>query len=112
MKPPPLDIVVSKKINKKEIEQLKTLLSGEQIIPNVIRCNVNENIEKLPRFSDGIWWIQDVASQVPCNLLLSKMKTHFSKPINSVKILDMCCAQGGKTSQLLDNKLGYGTLKN
>ena len=33
------------------------------------------------------------------------MKTHFSKPINSVKILDMCCAPGGKTSQLLDNKL-------
>ena len=105
MKPPPLDIVVSKKINKKEIEQLKTLLSGEQIIPNVIRCNVNETIENLPRFSDGIWWIQDVASQVPCNLLLSKIKTHFSKPINSVKILDMCCAPGGKTSQLLDNKL-------
>ena len=105
MEPPPLDIVVSNKMKKSELEQFKLNLSGEQILPNVIRCNLNEPVESLPRFSDGIWWIQDVASQIPCNLLLSKIKQHFTKSINSIKIIDMCCAPGGKTAQLLNNEL-------
>ena len=105
MEPPPLDIVVSKKVKKSDLEKFKHNLSGEQILPNVIRCNLNEPIENLPRFLDGIWWIQDVASQIPCNLLLSKIKQHFNTSINSIKVLEMCCAPGGKTAQLLDNKL-------
>ena len=105
MEPPPLDIVVSKKVKKSDLEKFKHNLSGEQILPNVIRCNLNEPIENLPKFFDGIWWIQDVASQIPCNLLLSKIKEHFNTSVNPIKVLDMCCAPGGKTAQLLDNKL-------
>ena len=105
MDPPPLDIVISSKINKKEKEKIKSDLCGEEIFPNVLRCSFNGNIEDLPRFKDGIWWIQDAASQIPCSILLSKIKKNFIKPIQSLKVIDMCCAPGGKTAQLLDNDL-------
>ena len=105
MDPPPIDIVISTKINKKEKEKIKSDLCGEEIFPNVLRCSFNGNIEDLPRFKDGIWWIQDAASQIPCNILLSKIKKNFCKPIQSLKVIDMCCAPGGKTAQLLDNDL-------
>ena len=64
-------------------------------------------LEDLPRFKDCIWWIQDAASQIPCTILLSKIKKNFLKPIQSLKIIDMCCAPGGKTAQLLDNNLDH-----
>ena len=105
MEPPPLDIVVSNKMKESELNQFKLNLSGKKILPNVIRCNLKESVESLPGFSDGLWWIQDAASQIPCNLLLSKIKQHFSQSIDSIKVVDMCCAPGGKTAQLLDNKL-------
>ena len=105
MDPPTLDIVLSKKINKKEKEIIKLDLNGVEIFPNVLRCPFNGNVEDLPRFKDGIWWIQDAASQIPCTILLTKIKKNFLKSIQSLKIIDMCCAPGGKTAQLLDNDL-------
>ena len=105
MDPPPLDIVISKKVTKKEKEKIKSDLNGEEIFPNVLRCSFNGNVEDLPRFRDGIWWLQDAAPQIPCNILLSKIKKNFFKPLRSLKIIDMCCAPGGKTAQLFDNDL-------
>jgi len=105
MDPPPLDIVMSTKITKKEKEIIKSDLNGVEIFPNVLRCPFNGNVEDLPRFKDGIWWIQDAASQIPCTILLTKIKKNFLKSIQSLKIIDMCCAPGGKTAQLLDNDL-------
>ena len=105
MDPPPLDIVISTKITKKEKEIIKSELNGVEIFPNVLRCPFNGNVEDLPRFKDGIWWIQDAASQIPCTILLTKIKKNFLKSIQSLKIIDMCCAPGGKTAQLLDNDL-------
>ena len=79
MEPPPLDIVVSNKMKESELNQFKINLSGKKILPNVIRCNLKESVESLPGFSDGLWWIQDAASQIPCNLLLSKI-SNYRKP--------------------------------
>lgn len=103
MNPPPLDIMVSNKISKSQIEKLKSEVQGIEIFPNLIRCNYKKPVETIPYYSEGVWWIQDAASQVACNLLISKLKIHFSKEINKIKILDMCSAPGGKTAQLLDN---------
>ena len=106
MEPPPLDIIVSKKINEQEKQKLKSELNGEEILPNVFRCKFNGPIESLPRYYDGIWWIQDAASQIPCNLLLTKIPKHFiNTKTTSLKFLDLCSAPGGKASQLLDNDL-------
>jgi len=106
MEPPPLDIIVSKKISEQEKQKLKSELNGEEILPNVFRCKFNGPIESLPRYYDGIWWIQDAASQIPCNLLLTKIHKHFINiKTTSLKFLDLCSAPGGKASQLLDNDL-------
>ena len=106
MEPPPLDIIVSKKISEQEKQKLKSELHGEEILPNVFRCKFNGPIETLPRYYDGIWWIQDAASQIPCNLLLTKIPKHFiNTKTTSLKFLDLCSAPGGKASQLLDNDL-------
>ncbi len=105
MDPPPLDIVISKKLTKKEKEKIKIEICGEEILPNVIRCSYKGNIESLPRFNDGVWWVQDAASQIACNILISKIKKSFSKSIHELIAFDLCCAPGGKTAQLLDNNL-------
>ena len=103
MSRPPLDIVVSNRITKTQFEELKSEVQGTEIFPNVIRCMFKNPVETIPYYSDGVWWIQDAASQIACNLLLSKLKIHFSCENNLLKVLDMCSAPGGKTAQLLDN---------
>jgi 16S rRNA (cytosine967-C5)-methyltransferase len=44
-----------------------------------------------PGFADGDWWVQDAAAAVPARLV-------GAAP--GVKVLDLCAAPGGKTSQL------------
>ena len=105
MDPPPIDIILSKKMIQKDKQDLKLKLLGEEIFPNVIRCKHNGPVENIPGYLDGTWWIQDAASQIPCNLLLSKLTKFGTKNLNTLKILDLCCAPGGKTAQLLDVNL-------
>ena len=52
----------------------------------------NTQIDKLPRFEKGEWWIQDYSSMLPILL---------TPNINNKQIIDMCAAPGGKTFQLL-----------
>ena len=111
MSRPPLDIVVSNRISKTQFEELKSLVKGTEIFPNVIRCMFKNPVETIPFYSDGVWWIQDAASQIPCNLLLSKLKIYFSGKNNSIKVLDMCSAPGGKTAQLLDNGIDVTSIE-
>lgn len=48
-------------------------------------------IESLPGFDAGDWWVQDVAATLPARLL---------NPAPGETILDICAAPGGKTLQL------------
>jgi 16S rRNA (cytosine967-C5)-methyltransferase len=48
-------------------------------------------IEKLPGFSDGVWWVQDAAAALPAKLL---------GDVRGKRVLDLCAAPGGKTLQL------------
>ena len=50
MAPPPIDIIISKRITQKDKQELKSNLLGEEIFPNVIRCNLNGSIDNLPRY--------------------------------------------------------------
>ena len=111
MTPPPIDIIISKRMSEKNKQELKLNLQGEEIFPNVIRCNLNGPVENLPGYLDGTWWIQDAASQIPCNLLLSKLTNYFKQDLKSLRILDLCCSPGGKTAQLLDNDLNVTSIE-
>ena len=84
---PPLDITV-----KKDPGDWATQLSGVNIFGNTVRLNQNQPIEGLPGYSEGDWWVQDLAATIPV-MLLGK--------VENACVGDICAAPGGKTAQLL-----------
>ena len=53
----------------------------------------DSNISKINGYKEGYWWIQDIASAGPIKLL---------GDIKEKKVIDLCCAPGSKTFQLLN----------
>ena len=78
----------SEDLNKFKFPSIKTT-------KNSLAIKNFSKIENLPKYKEGIWWVQDYSSMMPLFL--------FDK-IYSKKILDMCAAPGGKTFQLICNK--------
>ena len=78
----------SKDLNEFELPSIKTT-------KNSLVIKKTTKIENLPKYKEGVWWIQDFSSMMPLFLLDNK---------NSKKVLDMCAAPGGKTIQLICNK--------
>lgn len=58
---------------------------------DTIRLAKSANVENLPGFSDGDFWVQDFAATLPARL--------FGQ-IRGLQVLDLCAAPGGKTAQL------------
>ena len=78
---------------------LKTFLkerNNEDIETSEISLKItyHSNIEKLPRYHKGEWWVQDFSSMLPIFL---------SKELRNKTIIDLCAAPGGKTFQSLAN---------
>ena len=78
---------------------LKTFLkerNNEDIKTSEISLKItnHSNIEKLPRYHKGEWWVQDFSSMLPI---------YLSKELKNKKIIDLCAAPGGKTFQSLAN---------
>lgn len=48
-------------------------------------------VESLPGFDDGAWWVQDAAAALPARVL---------GDVAGKRVLDLCAAPGGKTLQL------------
>jgi 16S rRNA (cytosine967-C5)-methyltransferase len=83
----PLDISV-----KANTEHWATQLEGELLPTGTIRLrSADKNLQDLPGFSTGEWWVQDAASALPAKLL---------SEIKGQSVLDLCAAPGGKTAQL------------
>ena len=87
LKEAPLDISV-----KDRPEHWARQLKGELLPTGTIRLGLGEsNLQELPGFSEGEWWVQDAASALPAKLLGG---------IAGKYVLDLCAAPGGKTAQL------------
>jgi 16S rRNA (cytosine967-C5)-methyltransferase len=85
---PPLDISVSK-----DAPKWAEKLGGILFENGTIRLTEpNLKITELAGFSEGAWWVQDLAASLPVALL---------GDVSGQKILDLCAAPGGKTAQLL-----------
>jgi 16S rRNA (cytosine967-C5)-methyltransferase len=83
----PLDISV-----KDRPEYWAEQLQGELLPTGTIRLGSGDsNLQELPGFSEGEWWVQDAASALPAKLL---------GDIAGKSVLDLCAAPGGKTAQL------------
>jgi 16S rRNA (cytosine967-C5)-methyltransferase len=83
---PPLDLTV-----KSDPEVWKERMSG-RVLPNgSVRLLPKGRIEALPGYSQGEWWVQDVAASLPA---------HLMGRVAGERVLDLCAAPGGKTAQL------------
>ena len=86
--PPPLDLTLR---DPAETEHWKVQLSADSLMPGHLRLPRGENVEKLPGFKEGAWWVQDLAASLPARLLGQGEGRH---------VLDLCAAPGGKSLQL------------
>ncbi len=69
---------------------LATRLGGTVVAGHSVQIDAGQ-VEDLPGYEAGDWWVQDVAAALPARLL-------GAKPGESV--IDLCAAPGGKTMQL------------
>ena len=74
-----------------ETDHWKVQLSADSLMPGHLRLPRGANVEKLPGFAEGAWWVQDLAASLPARLL---------GPGEGRHVLDLCAAPGGKTLQL------------
>ena len=86
--PPPLDLTLK---DASQTEVWKSRLAADSMMAGHLRLPRGENVEKLPGFAQGDWWVQDLAASLPARLLGNG---------EGRNVLDLCAAPGGKTLQL------------
>ncbi|MGE8135592.1 RsmB/NOP family class I SAM-dependent RNA methyltransferase [Novosphingobium subterraneum] len=86
--PPPLDLTLR---DPAQTAHWVERLGGQSLAPGHIRLARAGAIEALDGFSEGAWWVQDLAASVPARLLGEG---------KGRRALDLCAAPGGKTLQL------------
>ena len=86
---PNLHIVFKKNIPS-SFQKLNIIKTSE----NSLVCQENLEINKLPEYAEGGWWVQDYSAMLPLHLI---------KNLKDKSILDMCAAPGGKSFQALSN---------
>lgn len=83
---PPLDITV-----KNDPAGWAEKLGGVVLPMGSVRLRETRNITQLQGFSEGDWWVQDMAATIPVQLLGN---------VHDKRVIDLCAAPGGKTAQL------------
>lgn len=86
--PPPLDLTLR---DSTETQHWANQLAADSFLPGHLRLPRGSAVEKLAGFSEGAWWVQDLAASLPARLLGAGEGRH---------VLDLCAAPGGKTLQL------------
>lgn len=86
--PPLLDLALR---DPASTEEWAGRLEGVSLMPGHLRLPRGTAVEHLQGFSDGAWWVQDLAASLPARLLGAG---------EGRRVLDLCAAPGGKTLQL------------
>ncbi len=85
---PPIDLTLK---HADATQEWTERLGGESLAPGHIRLGRDVAVPDLAGFSEGEWWVQNLAASIPVRLLGSgEGKT----------ALDLCTAPGGKAMQL------------
>lgn len=66
-------------------------LDGELLPNGSVRLHAGTGLMELPGYSDGAWWVQDVAASLP---------VAFLGDVRDRAVADLCAAPGGKAMQL------------
>lgn len=70
---------------------------GAALLPTgALRLPTAGFVPGLAGFDDGAWWVQNAAAALPVQFLAA----YFGGDLRGKKIVDLCAAPGGKTSQL------------
>ncbi len=85
---PPLDLTLK---NARDTALWAERLGGISLMPGHVRLPRTGDVTALPGFTEGAWWVQDLAASLPARLL----SAHAGEAV-----LDLCAAPGGKTLQL------------
>ena len=83
---------------RQSLEQHGITVKNSEILENTLLLENTGAVEKLQEYTDGLFHIQDTASQICCELL---------NPSENQTVLDVCSAPGGKTftmAELMNNK--------
>jgi 16S rRNA (cytosine967-C5)-methyltransferase len=85
---PPLDITVK---NAAEMPVWAERLGAELLPTGSLRLRNAGEIQKLPGYAEGAWWVQDAAAALPVRLL---------GDVAGRRVIELCAAPGGKTAAL------------
>ena len=69
-------------------------LTGSSVNPSHFRLSKNISLAKTEGYCSGDWWVQSLASSIPVKIAPMEFKGRT--------VLDVCCAPGGKSFQLVD----------
>ena len=83
--PPPLDLTL------RDPAAIPDGLGGLSLAVGHVRLPRGTAVAELPGFTQGAWWVQDLAASLPARLLGTG---------EGRRALDLCAAPGGKTLQL------------
>ncbi|HQA17517.1 MAG TPA: transcription antitermination factor NusB, partial [Novosphingobium sp.] len=80
--PPPLDLTLRDPATTADWAER---LGGASLMPGHVRLARGTAIENLEGYTDGAWWVQDLAASLPARLL---------GPGEGRRVLDLCAAPG------------------
>lgn len=83
---PPLDITP-----KSDPAHWAEALEGQMMPTGTVRLFHKASVTTLEGFSEGAWWVQDLAASLPARLLGN---------VEGIDVIDLCAAPGGKTMEL------------
>jgi 16S rRNA (cytosine967-C5)-methyltransferase len=84
---PPLDLTFA---SADQALSYASASGGLSLAPGHVRLSDSGAVQSLAGFSEGGWWVQDLAASLPARLI----------PAGAVDVLDLCSAPGGKAMQL------------
>lgn len=84
-----------------QLQQAGIAASATEYSTNGIRLNQPCDVQQLPGFADGLCSVQDEAAQLSASLLDLQPDQ---------RVLDACCAPGGKTCDILETEPGIQSL--
>ena len=90
--PPPLDLSLK---HRADTGQWAERLGGHSLAPGHVRVPRGGPVEELEGYSEGAWWVQDLAASLPARILGDAADSGDCR-----RVLDMCAAPGGKALQL------------